>query len=244
MKLKKKDLVKIYFNNGTTVDGWIKKWNKKKAIIKTLAGCDLMVFSPSENIMMVLRSAKKPNLSSPQKEIKITQPVEEQSSNEPKYTTEDSSPLAIEIGMMLGYRDGSRWEITDTVHEFVTLKNTRTGEQICPFARELRNDKGWHTVEAALNQSKQPQLNRYEEYSEKYSEKKSVEQPYQPDISLRSKELVNLYRLKRKSELESTAKQINNFIPNDSLKVTKYELPDLSKPIPPYRTTSQISRSS
>lgn len=50
----KDSLVKIYFKNGTVIEGIVLTWSDKKGLLRSLAGDSrMLIYNPVENVMMI-----------------------------------------------------------------------------------------------------------------------------------------------------------------------------------------------
>lgn len=219
----KKYIAKLFLKNGTTVDGKIKKWSKKKVVLKTTKG-KLIIFNPSENIMMILieDKIKKPKTKSVSKSI--------------------SPPLPIEINQLWSYNN-TKWIVTDIVNNYIKLENVLDSEVIYPDSTELNSSNGWilEAAQATTIQSKSSIEYESENLDQELKGIPAPEIPYEPDVSLKAKKLTELHRLKKQQETEQVINKLKNFVPSQNNLKVKYDLPFTKKPSTPNGSTTKNS---
>lgn len=84
----KDSLVKIYFKNGTVIEGIVLTWSDKKGLLRSLSGDSRMIiYNPIENVMMIKllpTNEEEVTYQEPVKVKQITPPVDLVDSSPPK----------------------------------------------------------------------------------------------------------------------------------------------------------------
>lgn len=206
-------MIKIFFKNGAVMEGKIRKFSKKKMVVKTKAGDKLIIFNPHEVIMMIMK-IKKPK-------EKIESFKEEPNYNEQEVIVDQ---IWEHTSDKYFYK---KWKVVDVINENVTLENTNHTINI--NKNELNFKNYWVLIYSPVI-TKEPvfdlddiPLPPFVDQMIETIESKPIE-----DIDLRSKKLAELHLLKKKIDLESIGKKIKTFMP-DQPKVTVYDLPNFTK---------------
>lgn len=75
--------VKIFFKNGTGLEGLVDNWNNNEAVLKTDQSNDLLIiYQPQENIMMLKVFMDVPNISEPEYQKQPSSEIDPQTSLE------------------------------------------------------------------------------------------------------------------------------------------------------------------
>lgn len=201
-----KKSVKIFFKNGTTIEGKIKKHSKKRLVVKIKDGAKLIIYNPLENILMILENKNK--------------------SKESKQYITPGIKVELEQIWTRNY-DGNEYLVVDMIQDCVTLENVVTKQQITLKINEIVPENGWNFIcdRGFVIQG----VSNSEIINEPIADEEITIPSYKEDISLHSKKLVELHLLKKQNEIERLTKKVKTFIPNQTSGVHIYDIPNFKK---------------
>lgn len=128
-----KQFATIYLINGTSVSGYIKKYNKKTCKLKADNGNILVINKPRKNILMVKWEKKT-----------IIQPTNEIPKEAPTNLQPPKLDYNVEVGQYWLSPENERWHVIDVVYngqEYLAFLNLHT--ETISISTNLMVERGW-----------------------------------------------------------------------------------------------------
>lgn len=146
-------LVRIYFKNGTIIEGIVLAWNDKKGLLRS-PDCSnrMIIYSPAENVMMVKLVLSKEIESN---KIKSEEPeFEESESSEQTIVMEQTKPIEVESITDEFMETSPAESIDERTRKLIRYRLSKASSEKKVIAKVL--DHNPLPAEAVMNFSKQP----------------------------------------------------------------------------------------